>query len=185
MPGLCYNSDGRARRQPVLSRPSGCLCIRWLSTVSQNSRVGEKHRSLEIALETAILWPLLIYAVLVLVVAGGMLTISHLLGERRERGETAQPYESGILPTTPARLRFGVKFYMVSLFFVIFDLEAVFLLTWAIAFRDVGWAGYVEAVVFVAILVAALIYLWRVGALDWGPRILEAGPESRRRERER
>jgi NADH-quinone oxidoreductase subunit A len=136
-------------------------------------------------LETAILWPLVVYAALVLLVVGGMLTISYLLGERQERGDTAQPYESGMLPTAPARLRFGVKFYMVSLFFVIFDLEAVFLLTWAIAFRDVGWAGYIEAVVFIVILVAALIYLWRVGALDWGPRILQAGPEGRRQEVER
>jgi len=133
-------------------------------------------------LEAPILWPLLVYAILVLVVAGGMLVLSHLLGERRDRGETAAPYESGILPTGSARMRFGVKFYMVALFFVIFDLEAAFLLTWAIAFRELGWAGYVEALVFIAILLVALVYLWRVGALDWGPRVLRAGAAGRERE---
>ncbi|HSJ55015.1 MAG TPA: NADH-quinone oxidoreductase subunit A [Anaerolineae bacterium] len=110
-----------------------------------------------------------------------MLVVSHLLGERRERGETAVPYESGMLPTTSARLRFGVKFYMVALFFVIFDLEAAFLLTWAIAFRDLGWAGYVEALVFIGVLLVALVYLWRVGALDWGPQV----PRTRAGDRER
>ncbi|NIR32432.1 MAG: NAD(P)H-quinone oxidoreductase subunit 3 [Gammaproteobacteria bacterium] len=55
------------------------------------------------------------------------------------------------------------------MFFVIFDLEAVFIIAWAIAMRDVGWAGYVEVSIFIAILVAALVYLWRIGALDWGP----------------
>jgi NADH-quinone oxidoreductase subunit A len=120
--------------------------------------------------QTAILWPLLLYAALVLVVAAAMLLISHLLGERRDRGATAEPYESGILPTGSARLRFGVKFYLVALFFVIFDLEAAFLLAWAIAFRELGWAGYVEALVFIAVLLVALVYLWRAGALDWGPR---------------
>jgi len=133
-------------------------------------------------LEAPILWPLLVYAILVLVVAGGMLVLSHLLGERRDRGERAEPYESGILPTGSARMRFGVKFYMVALFFVIFDLEAAFLLTWAIAFRELGWAGYVEALVFIAVLLVALVYLWRVGALDWGPRVLREGAAGRERE---
>ena len=132
-------------------------------------------------MEAPILWPLLVYAALVFVVAAGMLVVSHLLGERRERGETAVPYESGMLPTTSARLRFGVKFYMVALFFVIFDLEAAFLLTWAIAFRDLGWAGYVEALVFIGVLLVALVYLWRVGALDWGPQV----PRTRAGDRER
>jgi len=111
-----------------------------------------------------------------------MLLISRLLGERRDRGATAEPYEGGMLPTGSARLRFGIKFYLVALFFVIFDLEAAFLLAWAIAFRELGWAGYVEALVFIAILFVALVYLWRGGALDWGPRALR--PESNGREKE-
>ena len=69
-----------------------------------------------------------------------------------------------------ARLRFPVKFYLVAMFFVIFDLETVFIFAWAIALRDVGWTGYIDMLVFVGVLVAALVYLWRLGALDWGPR---------------
>jgi NADH-quinone oxidoreductase subunit A len=62
-----------------------------------------------------------------------------------------------------------VKFYLVAMFFVIFDLETVFIFAWAIAFRDVGWVGYIDILVFVGVLVAALVYLWRLGALNWGP----------------
>lgn len=120
-------------------------------------------------MDPAVLWPLLVYSAAVLVVAAGMLGISYVLGERHHQKETAEPYESGIPPTGSARLRFDVKFYLIAMFFVIFDLEAAFLFAWAIAWREVGWLGYVEVAVFVAILFVALIYLWRVGALDWGP----------------
>jgi NADH-quinone oxidoreductase subunit A len=68
------------------------------------------------------------------------------------------------------RLRFPAHFYLVAMLFVIFDLEAVFIFSWAIALRESGWAGYIEILIFIGILVAALIYLWRVGALEWGSR---------------
>jgi NADH-quinone oxidoreductase subunit A len=116
-----------------------------------------------------ILWPLLLYSVAVLVLVAGMLGLSYVLGEHHRERATGKPYESGIPPTGSARLRFDVKFYLIAMFFVVFDLEAAFLFAWAIAFRDLGWLGYVEVVVFVAVLLVALIYLWRVGALDWGP----------------
>ena len=80
-----------------------------------------------------------------------------------------QPYESGIVSEGSARVRVSAKFYLVAMFFVIFDLEAVFIFAWAIAARELGWAGYSEILVFIAILVAALAYLWRLGALDWSP----------------
>jgi len=98
-----------------------------------------------------------------------MIALSHVLGQRHQDRATGEPYESGIVSTGSARLRLSAKFYLVALFFVIFDLEAVFLFAWAIAFRELGWVGYVEILVFIGILVAALIYLWRLGALDWGP----------------
>jgi NADH-quinone oxidoreductase subunit A len=119
-------------------------------------------------MNTLILWPLAAYFGLVLVVVLGMLGISYVLGEKHEERATGQPYESGILTTGTARVRLSVKFYLVAMFFVIFDLEAVFLFSWAVAAIELGWAGYAEAVIFIAILVAALIYLWRLGALDWG-----------------
>jgi NADH-quinone oxidoreductase subunit A len=116
------------------------------------------------------LWPVLVYVVAVLVLVGGMLGLPYMLGERHRQRTTGEPYESGIAPTGSARLRFDVRFYMIAMFFVIFDLETAFLFAWAIAFRELGWLGYVEAVIFVAILLVALVYLWRLGGLDWGPR---------------
>ncbi len=83
--------------------------------------------------------------------------------------ETGEPYESGIVSTGAAHDRLSVHYYLVAMFFVIFDLEAVFIFAWAVALRQAGWAGFVEVAVFIGILIAALAYLWRLGALDWGP----------------
>jgi NADH-quinone oxidoreductase subunit A len=117
--------------------------------------------------EAAPLWPLAAYFVAVVVLASGLLGLSYVLGERHRNRATTMPYESGIVSTGSARIRMPVEFYLVALFFVIFDLEAVFLFSWAIAARKLGWAAYVEVLIFVAVLVAALVYLWRQGALDW------------------
>jgi NADH-quinone oxidoreductase subunit A len=117
---------------------------------------------------TAIVWPLFLYAGLVILLVGAMLGLSYILGERHKGRARGEPYESGVVPTGFARLRFDVKFYRVATFFVIFDLEAVFIFAWALSVRELGWSGYIEVLVFVGILVVALIYLWRIGALDWG-----------------
>jgi NADH-quinone oxidoreductase subunit A len=111
---------------------------------------------------------LLVYFVLVILLVVAMLATSYLLGQRHTDRETNSPYESGILSEGSARARLSARFYLVAMFFVIFDLEAVFIFAWAVAARELGWAGYVEVVVFVGVLVAALAYLWRQGALDWG-----------------
>lgn len=117
-------------------------------------------------METVVLWPLLVYVALVLIVVLGMLGLSHFLGQRHREPATDEPYESGIPPTGSARLRFDVRFYLVAMFFVIFDLEAAFLFAWAVALRQAGWLGYIEAILFIGVLLAGLIYLWRMGALD-------------------
>jgi NADH-quinone oxidoreductase subunit A len=117
---------------------------------------------------TLTLWPLVVYFAVVIILAAGMLGISYVLGERHKERATGEPFESGILSTGSARIRVSAKFYLVAMFFVVFDLEAVFIFAWAIAWRELGWAGYIEVVVFIVILLAVLIYLWRVGALDWG-----------------
>ena len=114
------------------------------------------------------LWPLAVYFAGVVVLVGGMLGLSYVLGERHHGHATNDPYESGIVSTGSARLRFDVKFYLIAMFFVIFDLEAVFIVAWAIGIRELGWTGYAEILVFIGVLVATLIYLWRLGALDWG-----------------
>ncbi len=118
------------------------------------------------------LWPLAAYFVMVLVLVTVILVLSYVLGQRHRERATGEPYESGMLPTGSARLRIDVKYYLVAMFFVIFDLETVFLFAWAVAFRDLGWAGYVAALVFIAVLVVALAYLWKLGALDWGTRVM-------------
>ncbi len=96
-----------------------------------------------------------------------MLGLSYVLGQRHHERATGQPYESGIISTGTARIRLSANFYLMAMFFVIFDLESVFIFAWAVVMRDAGWLGYSEALVFIAILGVALIYLWRLGALDW------------------
>ena len=113
-------------------------------------------------------WQLIVYGAAVLTVVVGMLLVSALLGQRHNERTTDDPYESGIIPTGSARIRFGVKFYLMAVFFVIFDLEAVFIFAWAVAARRLGWVAYAEILIFVGFLLLALVYLWRVGALDWG-----------------
>ncbi len=114
------------------------------------------------------LWPFVVYSGAVLFVVAVMLGLPAVLGERHRQPQTGEPFESGIAPTGSARLRFDVKYYLIAMFFVIFDLEAAFLFAWAVAVREVGWTGYIEALIFVGVLAAALVYLWRLRALDWG-----------------
>jgi NADH-quinone oxidoreductase subunit A len=113
------------------------------------------------------LWPLVIYLVIVSTLVVAMLGLSFILGERHHNRATGTPYESGILSQGSARVRLSAKFYLVAMFFVIFDLEAVFIFAWAICVRETGWTGYAEATLFITVLLATLVYLWRVGALDW------------------
>ncbi len=112
-------------------------------------------------------WPLVLYFGLNLLMVVGMLGFTYVLGERHRQRTTGTPYESGMPPTRSARLRLSVDFYLLALFFMIFDLEAMFLFIWAVVVREAGWLGYVEAVIFSAVLMAGLAYLWRMGALDW------------------
>ena len=113
------------------------------------------------------LWPLGVYLVIVVMLVVAMLGLSFVLGQRHHNRATGTPYESGILSQGSARVRLSAKFYLVAMFFVIFDLEAIFIFAWAIAVRETGWTGYAEATSFIAVLLATLVYLWRVGALDW------------------
>jgi NADH-quinone oxidoreductase subunit A len=112
-------------------------------------------------------WPLALYAVCVVGLVVVMIGLSYLLGQRAARRH-AEPYESGIVSAGSAHLRISAKFYLLAMFFVIFDLEVVFIVAWAIAARQLGWPGYWEALIFAGVLAVALVYLWRLGALDWG-----------------
>lgn len=125
----------------------------------------------EAAVQTSY-WTLLIYTLAVLGLAGGMLGLSFLLGQYHQNKYTNTPYESGINPTGSSRIRFSAHFYLIAMFFVIFDLEVVFILSWAIAFRETGWVGLGGVTFFAVILLASEAYLWRSKALDWGPNPL-------------
>lgn len=120
-----------------------------------------------ISLASTALWPLIVYFGLVVFTVVSMIGISFVLGQHHQERRTGEPYESGNVPTGSARLRFPVKYYLVAMFFVIFDLEAAFLFAWAVSVRESGWLGFFEALVFVSVLLIALFYLWRQGALQW------------------
>lgn len=114
------------------------------------------------------LWPLALFFILVLLLMTAILVLSSVLGQRHPRRPTEDIYECGLVSTGSARVRFAAKFYLMAMFFVIFDLETVFVLSWSVAVRELGWSGYLEISIFIGILLTALFYLWRVGALDWG-----------------
>lgn len=115
------------------------------------------------------LWPFLTYVVAVIILAAGMMIVSYYIGERHTGKAKTEPFESGVEPTGSARLHFPIHFYIIAMFFVVFDLEVVFIFTWAISLRETGWTGYMVILIFIAELLVLLFYLWKIGALDFGP----------------
>ncbi len=116
------------------------------------------------------LWPFLLYSLAVVGIMAAAIGGSWLLGARTGRRKaTDMPFESGVVPVGEAeRTRLSIEFYLIAMFFVIFDLETIFIFAWAVAFFELGWRGYLGAAVFIVILLVALVYEWRTGALDWG-----------------
>lgn len=130
--------------------------------------------------ETINFWPFLVYAIVALGITVIMIGLSHFLGERHKEKTTDEPYESGIPPTGSARLRFSSHFYLIAMFFVIFDLDAAFIMAWAVSFRELGLPGYLAMTVFILIFVVVLIYELGIGALNFGPdgwKILRSKPK--------
>ncbi|HLN71829.1 MAG: NADH-quinone oxidoreductase subunit A [Methylococcaceae bacterium] len=114
-------------------------------------------------------WPFLVYTIAAFVIVTVMIGLSYLLGERHKGKATDDPFESGIPPTGGARLRFSSHFYLIAMFFVIFDLDAAFIMVWAVSFRELGIAGYLGVSVFILVFVVVLIYELGIGALNFGP----------------
>jgi NADH-quinone oxidoreductase subunit A len=123
---------------------------------------------MEVQSTSSTLWPIAVYFAAVVILVTIMIAFSSILGERHREKQTAEPYESGIVSTGTARVRFDIQFYLIAMFFVVFDLEAVFIFAWAVSVREAGWAGYAEMLIFIGVLFAALVYLWKLGALEWG-----------------
>jgi NADH-quinone oxidoreductase subunit A len=109
----------------------------------------------------------------VLGIVGIMVGLSWVLGGRARGHAKTEAFESGVVSVGSGHLRISAKFYLVAMFFVIFDLEAVFLYAWAVSVRDSGWPGFIEAAIFISVLLIGLVYLWRLGALDWAPTLKE------------
>jgi NADH-quinone oxidoreductase subunit A len=112
-------------------------------------------------------FPVLVQALLAMALAAGLLTVSYLLGKRVRNRVKDTPYESGMTPTGDARQRFSVKFYLVGMLFILFDIEAIFLYPWVVVFRDLKIMGFIEMLVFVVLILSGFFYIWRKGALDW------------------
>ena len=113
----------------------------------------------------------LIYGFAVLAIVLTMLCLSFVLGQEKAAHSKNLSFESGIVSVGSAKFRTTIHVYLPAILFIIFDLEVVFLFAWAVAVREAGWAGFIEISVFVFVLLAALFYLYRIGALDWRTRV--------------
>ena len=111
--------------------------------------------------------PLLIFALIVLGLLGALVTLSFVLGPNKPHKAKLAPYESGVIPETPAHRRMSVRFYLTAMLFIIFDVEAVFFYPWAVLLRQLKWFGLIEMLVFMGILAIALAHIWRKGGLEW------------------
>jgi NADH-quinone oxidoreductase subunit A len=112
-------------------------------------------------------FPVLLQVVIAMAVAGGMLGISYLLGKRVRNRVKDMPYESGIVPTGDARHPFSVKFYLVAMIFIVFDIESIFLYPWAVVYRELKIFGFVEMLIFILLILCGFFFIWKKGALDW------------------
>lgn len=112
----------------------------------------------------------LFYILAAVTLCGLMIGLAAFLGGRAYGRSKNKPFESGVDSVGSARLRFSAKFYLIAMFFVIFDVEALFLFAWSVSVRESGWLGFIEAATFIVLLLVGLIYLWRIGALDWAPK---------------
>ena len=116
---------------------------------------------------TEVYFPVLVQALVAMALAAGLLTTSFVLGKRVRNKIKDTPYESGITPTGDARQRFSVKFYLVAMLFILFDIEAIFLYPWVVVYRELKMFAFVEMLVFVILILSGFFYIWKKGALDW------------------
>jgi NADH-quinone oxidoreductase subunit A len=113
--------------------------------------------------------PLLIYTAVTVALIGVLLLAAWWLGARTTSRNKEMPYESGVIPTGTARLAYPVPFYLIAIFFIVFDVEAAFVFTWAVAWDQLGLAGLIHITFFIVVLLLGLVWLWLKGGLDWGP----------------
>jgi NADH-quinone oxidoreductase subunit A len=116
---------------------------------------------------TEVYFPVLLQVAIAMAVATLMLGLSYLLGKRVRNRVKDMPYESGIVPVGDARHRFSVKFYLVGMLFILFDIEAIFLYPWAVVYRQLKMFAFVEMLIFIVLILCGFFFIWKKGALDW------------------
>ncbi|MFN0167166.1 MAG: NADH-quinone oxidoreductase subunit A [Bryobacteraceae bacterium] len=119
---------------------------------------------------TELYFPILVQACIAVVLASVLASLSYLIGKRVRNKIKDLPYECGITPTGSARERFSVKFYLVGMLFILFDIEAIFLYPWAVVYRELKLFAFVEMLIFIILILAGYFYIWKKGALDWSQR---------------
>jgi NADH-quinone oxidoreductase subunit A len=112
-------------------------------------------------------FPILVQALVAAILAAALITISYVFGKKVRNRVKDMPYESGIVPTGDARQRFSVKFYLVAMLFILFDIEAIFLYPWVVVYRELKMFAFVEMLIFVVLILSGFLYIWKKGALDW------------------
>src|SRR5215468_6438634 len=116
---------------------------------------------------TELYFPVLLQALIAMALAAGLLTVSYLLGKKVRNRVKDMPYECGIAPTGSARERFSVKFYLVGMLFILFDIEAIFLYPWAVVYRELKLFAFFEMLIFIVLVLAGFFYIWKKGVLSW------------------
>ncbi len=116
---------------------------------------------------TEVYFPVLVQGIIAIALATVLIGLSYILGKKVRNRVKDTPYESGITPTGDARQRFSVKFYLVAMLFILFDIEAIFLYPWAVVYRDLKMFGFIEMLIFVVLILSGFFYIWKKGALDW------------------
>jgi NADH-quinone oxidoreductase subunit A len=119
-------------------------------------------------------FPVLLQVVIAAAVAAGLVGGGLLLGKRVRNAAKDTPYESGMQPIGSARERFSVKFYLVAMVFILFDIEAIFLYPWAVVYRELKMFAFVEMLIFIVLVLAGFFYIWKKGVLDWSHEAMEA-----------
>ena len=115
------------------------------------------------------LFSLALFVAMVVGLLSILLFLAGWLGDKKTDPEKARPYECGVIPTGWARFRYPVPFYLVAVFFLIFDVEAAFIFSWAVAMADLSWRGWLQISFFIIVLLLSLFYIWKKGGLDWSP----------------
>jgi NADH-quinone oxidoreductase subunit A len=126
-------------------------------------------------------FPVLVQILIALAVAGGMIGASAILGHRVKDPVKFSPYESGMKPVGNARERFSVKFYLVAMVFILFDIEAIFLYPWAVVYRQLGLFAFFEMLLFIVLVLCGFFYIWKKGVLDWSGEDRRRDAEEKRR----